>query len=356
MNENKTEKETYEDIFFKKKFNQHLDKNGKITINGCNFDPSDILYNLDKEAYQDGIYEWKDDYFSAQIEKANEILSEFEQIDDFEKLQEEYNDRNLIPFVGAGLSMPSGFPSWKEFIIKLSKSKENTKKQCEELIKQNKLQESLELISKEIGYNQIDMKTKKNFNKSINIENIKGSINYLPLAFPHNCIITTNLDNIIETLYENADKRISEIINGNNIFTAVASFNPEKKMLFKIHGNAYKSQGRVLFPNDYDDAYSSYLENLSSQLLFKHSLLFMGASLVKDQILTSMKEHVKKVHNDSIHMHYAFLEEIENQEAKEKITDQLSDAYINPIWYPKKEHDESIEAFLCKLYLKEVVE
>src|SRR5690606_28403356 len=50
------------------------------------------------------------------IESAQNILDEFGLQDRFGKLKEVFGRGAVVPFVGAGMSVPSGYPGWTAFL------------------------------------------------------------------------------------------------------------------------------------------------------------------------------------------------------------------------------------------------
>ena len=61
---------------------------------------------------------WLADWKELQCEEADRILEQYDQHDRFQRLVAAYTKGVLTPFVGAGLSIPSGYLGWSAFLYK----------------------------------------------------------------------------------------------------------------------------------------------------------------------------------------------------------------------------------------------
>ena len=105
--------------FLKPLFNSELNTEGDITVAGLTFERCKILAELDPISYDIKFNEWLEERKSRLIEKAETILTLYDNADRFEQLKRSFESGNLKPFIGAGMSVASGFPGWTSFLYKL---------------------------------------------------------------------------------------------------------------------------------------------------------------------------------------------------------------------------------------------
>jgi hypothetical protein len=105
--------------FLRPLFHQELDDEGEVIIAGEPFARHDILNGLAPEPYRIAFNEWLENRRIRLLEKASEVLSHFDNAARFEQLSIAFNKGATIRFVGAGLSAPSGFPTWTKFLYQL---------------------------------------------------------------------------------------------------------------------------------------------------------------------------------------------------------------------------------------------
>ena len=103
--------------YLERLFIEELNSEGEeIVIRGSVFLRDQILSKLEPETYELAFQDWKNQRKQQAIDTANQILEIADNKQRFHKLKEIFRRNNLTPFIGAGLSMPSGFPSWKGFL------------------------------------------------------------------------------------------------------------------------------------------------------------------------------------------------------------------------------------------------
>lgn len=103
-------------VFLKSLYNDSLDIEGDIEIAGLQIKRSRILLELEPDTYDQSFFEWQEERKQISLERADVILNMFDNSDRFERLKAAYKTRSIIPFVGAGMSAPSGYPGWTEFL------------------------------------------------------------------------------------------------------------------------------------------------------------------------------------------------------------------------------------------------
>jgi len=321
-------------------------ENGRIYIRTHHWSPEDVLKAmLTQEAFKNSFDAWIAERQEELVTTAEDILKQFNLEDRFQALSEVYKQDAVTPFIGAGLSMPSNYPSWTAFLRKLRLDTDIDESHFEQLLKIGQYEEAAELLSNKI---------RPGFNEAVHnafgiSREIFGCVQYLPYVFD-TAVITTNFDNVLKRCYDNARKPFAETIPGNLVEQLPRILATGNKVLVMLHGTATTGTGRILTKTEYDRHYikqNSHKQAITA--LCQGTLLFIGCSLYVDRTLGVMKQLVKKHGHDNITRHYAFLEDTGSSETRTAKRNELLACNIYPIWYPAGEHDSSIEAFLTKL-------
>ena len=84
---------------------------------------------------------------------------------------------------------------------------------------------------------------------------IQGPVLYLPLLFPE-LVLTSNLDQILEMIYEAAGKTFGHVLLGPEIHRLSVLTAPTESFLLKLHGDCASSEHRVLGLEEYEKAYA----------------------------------------------------------------------------------------------------
>ena len=328
-----------------------LFEDGVLYIRHRTFTPVDIVDMCARadgstlvfdELFTDWLNEWKE----RQCEEAERILDEYEQRDRFQRLVEAKEGGFLVPFVGAGLSIPSGYPSWTVFLHRVRRESTISEDDLDALLTVGRYEDAAQCLADALGagFNEI-------------LENcfavrrtVSGAVGLLPYLFT-GPVITTNFDTVLERVYDAAEQPFSIILSGVESKRYRITSREHPHLLLKLHGQADTCQGRVLTTHEYDTHYAddATLKNIVKLLYDQNQFLFLGCSLGVDRLLKACKEHVADVGHDNLPKHYAFLSAPESYRDRVARKSQLADCHIYPIWY-SGDHDESITALLIKLH------
>lgn len=131
--------------FWRPKYHEYLNSEGDVTIIGSTFQRSRILKDLEPETYQLSFEDWIEERKAGLRELAGQVLTTHDNENRFKALKRAYESRNVVPFLGAGISIPSGYPGWTKFLWDL---------QAESHVKENDLE--LLLNSGDYSIAQID--------------------------------------------------------------------------------------------------------------------------------------------------------------------------------------------------------
>lgn len=325
--------------------NLYVDK-GRVHIRNKHWAPDEILEGLlDPGAYNDLFLDWVQERKEELIESAKTILDEYSLQDRFGKLKEVYARGAVVPFVGAGLSVSSGYPGWTAFLKQHIRETAINPEEFDRILRAGQYEEAAQKLADALGpaFNEA---VENAFGRS---RDISGCVQLLPHVFD-SCVITTNFDDVTKRCYEAAGKPFSEELSGEHSRELPRKLAEGKRILLKLHGTSTSPRGRILTAAEYKKHYGDGEElQKAIEAICSKTLLFVGCSLTVDRTLTAMKAFVQANGHDNIARHYAFLPVPGNDAEKNARRDALIECNVYPIWYPAGAHDESIEALLLAL-------
>jgi hypothetical protein len=222
--------------------------------------------------------------------------------------------RSLVPFIGAGFSMPA-CPTWSDFLEnffqKLKKDEFLLAKEQKEYLGlkkntgSNQYERMADLLVEKAQRGKFEEEIKEQFDKPM-LPGMKRKFDLLHQAFP-GLKITTNFDCLIE---DNAPAP------GTNV-KACYGYQPEElqrlfthiqqNALLKIHGGLRDIPSIVLSSSQYEKMYGdpesfnpeAQLHAFLKRVFSNRSVLFIGCSLVVDRTTMIMKQL------RDMHLHFA---------------------------------------------------
>lgn len=264
-------------------------------------------------------------------------------------------NNNIIPFIGAGMSIPLGYPGWKDFlnnicdeILQNSDLPHSTIHQIKELIIAEKYLEAADQIN--AIYNK---QFKKIIAKTYSLDKWNGKQpDYLQVFRKLGCdtIVTTNYDMIIENFWEHNGIK-ADIIYPYSTVHIARNMVENRKQLIKLHGTYQDHDTIVITSSDYRKAYQKngvLYKTIQSLTSSSKVILFIGCSLSDDSLFNTLQEIAGSQLRD--YSQYAllpyFLNEdlsaVKNEERrKNKKNFELARLGIDIIWYPVKNNDHS---------------
>jgi len=251
-----------------------------------------------------------------------------------------------IPFVGSGMSAPTGMPTWAKFLREACKRTNGFKvAELDACLLAGNYEEAASRIFGAMPLQLFNERFESNFTVKPS-QPIDGAVRLRPFLF-ESIVITTNFDSILEEVYTACDKTFQDILHGK----AVGDFRKKNvvgsRCLLKLHGNYNATYGRVLLKDEYDEFYhpaSSGREEIS--LIFRRGgMVFLGCSLWQDRTMALLKEVADSDKN--MPRHYAFLQRPKPKKIVER-EHFLTERNIFPIWYDG-DHSTDVEALLVGL-------
>ncbi len=332
--------------YLKELFNEYLNIDGTVEIEGSTFYKDDILNTMDSDAYEQAFLSWKEDRKSTLLMKADNILKSYNTQSRFRALIQIYNQGQALPFVGAGMSMPSGYAGWTGFLYQLQQETSITEEELKMLLDCGEYEKAAQILFDNMPENAFN----EELDNEYHLDNeIYGAVRYMPKLFSAS-IVTTNFDNVLKRCYDEANCSFSDVILGVDSEEIARLKVTESKLLLKLHGKANSGKKRVLTENEYNEHYAdSDILKKSIEVITSNTLLFLGSSLSTDRTIKTMIEIAEEKGLDNIPRHYAFIG-LYSKDDKLNRRDELAKANIYPIWYDADDdHDECIEALLLKL-------
>jgi hypothetical protein len=229
------------------------------------------------------------------------------------------NIRNVVPFLGAGISVPYGYFTWLAFlehllkvaerIVTISDKDKNEVRQYLDGKKYLKATDTLDRLVpnlNDIVCYEIESKIMKN---PITPENQSILGEYLQL-FPSKTYLTTNYDNVVEQVLRlTFGNRLRTVVPGDkdtpgvNLSRMNLGTEQKEPILYYLHGNFENPESIILSRRHYNQFYGYSNEedqidmqrNLTKDLfeLYKGTFMFLflgcGMSIAEDRVLQMFK-------------------------------------------------------------------
>lgn len=332
--------------YFKERFISELNEDGVVEIAGNAWTRYEILEGMDPDAAKAVFIDWVDEAKQSAIQRTREFLTQTRCLGRFQTLSHRVRNGNVVPFVGAGMSKPSGFPLWAPFLQSLADDAAELRARLDELIAAGAYEEAAELLlqSRTAGVLAEDIHNEFGSHRAA----ITGPVQLLPQVF-HDEVLTTNFDYVLDRAYERSDQPFRLALCGPELRTAPQRIGNAPHCLLRLHGQGDTEQGRVLTLTEYDEAYSEgrTLSGVIGAITGMRSLLFLGCSLQSDRTVAALRE-LRQAAQVEPPRHYAFLP-LPPEGQRQDRRQFLSEAEIHPIYYPGDDHDQCIEDLLITL-------
>lgn len=313
--------------------------------------PSKALYAGDPHAYQ----ETYKNYFNTLRREllCETLLTELSSDNHwyernsrhFDQLLAELQTGNVVPFIGAGLSVAGGFPTWQDHLRQQGKTAHIDPKQIEELLAAGEYENVIGVIEKKRSREVFVQEIQDAFDHGGSVPEV---IRQLKELFS-GVIITTNYDRLIEQAYRTGKKTSFHLISYPEL-----SVKPDrgKVNIYKLHGDIGKPNKCILGKAEYDIAYGANgldMERLIPKFLadhFKHSnLLFLGCSLNNDRTIQTFRKVMDELGDGDRRQHFSIEQTPANLDELADRHAWLKNLGITAIWF-KTGCFESIEKIL----------
>lgn len=279
-----------------------------------------------------------------------------------------YQRGTVVPFIGSGFSAKiSGekFPQWRKFLLEYAEQL-GIQKMIFDILEDINIPFRYELAATTIAkYDAAFTEKIQDFFALNETDTIVPAalVRWLPKLFPHSPLLTSNLDTVIETVYQDQGTPIDQILYGMAFTDQQLKriISNKDHVLLKVHG-CIKDKDTVVFS---ENQYSKLYGPLDSKREYKNKakkkfpaqfrkmtnevrFLFLGCSLNEDrylEILKQTKEHAKEDAN----YHFAIIAAPEDEKEFIQRQKYLASCGIAPIWYAAG-HYEQIGVYLNRLF------
>lgn len=226
---------------------------GRVHIRYMHWAPDEVLEKmLEPKSLDEMFGDWVQERNEDLIGVAKSILHDYRVTDRFGKLSEVYARGAVVPFVGAGLSVSSGYPGWTAFLKQHVRETALDPDNFDQILRDGKYEEAAQKLADSLG---------PAFNEAVEnafgrAREISGCVQLLPHAFD-SCVITTNFDDVTRRCYETAGKPFSEELSGAQSRELPRKLAEGKRILLKLHGTSTSPRGRILTAAEYQQNYGN---------------------------------------------------------------------------------------------------
>ena len=316
--------------------------------------PSKAFFAGDREAYKQALQAYRAerrrevlsrDYFVDTYGEENG-LHWFERNEQrFDQLVECLAAQEVVPFIGAGISVGGGFPTWANHLRQQGRTAGIAPERVEEWLAQGQYEEVIAHIEQLHGHEVFAQEIRDVFGRRGSIQDITLRISELF----SDTLITTNYDRLLEQVFDTGGASRVQVING---VTAMVMPDRDKVTVIKIHGDFNDPAHCILGKAQYDAAYGEAAPDLHRpvpKMLGRYyrtnNLLFIGCSLRNDRTLQVFQATKAAAGDVAFPQHFAFEQAPEQIDALVARNSELTRLGITAIWYTKEQH-EKVEALL----------
>lgn len=220
----------------------------------------------------------------------------------------------VVIFVGAGLSMHAGLPSWRDLVINILKEISDKEPKSEKYIEalNDEIMTPLDVLNKIGNLKEYAIEALEKIIRSYDSK--EPTALHRSLGNISQKIITTNYDCILETEFPDFEK-----IQYSNRFK-VSKMSEYERYIFKIHGDIHEPDKCVLFPHQYGALYSDKEQSSVFELkkiISDKSILFIGFSL-SDPYINHVFDFVQELYDGFAPEHFIITTE-KNREWPKRI-------------------------------------
>jgi NAD-dependent SIR2 family protein deacetylase len=303
--------------------------------------PSKAFYAGDKAAYDQAFREYRKDRRHEALNETylRELLGDdpwFERnLNRFEQLVNCMTEGNVVPFIGAGISVAGRFPTWKDHLRQQGRTANIALDHIEELLANGKYETVIEEIEKIRGREVFTQEIRDIFSRTGTIPDAIWRVTELFT----DTVITTNYDRLIEQAFDTGEKNAFQIINGMNAMEKPAG---DKVTIIKLHGDIQNPAKCILSKNQYNDAYGHDaldlerpIPKLLSYYFRNSSLLFLGCSLNNDRTIQVFRAVKEQIGDEEMHQHFSIEQAPEDENELADRNAFLAKLSITAIWFEK---------------------
>jgi hypothetical protein len=246
-----------------------------------------------------------------------------------------------VAFVGSGLSIPAGMPSWAQLLEQFIAEGERqrvidnaTGAQLRGMVADNRLLEVAEHARIQLGKYHFGQVLRRNYAASAG----PTKNHELLVDTPYRAIITTNYDKLLETAYTLRWRRPPRTMTWSDPASLGSVLYDEDFFVFKLHGDVDRFESIILTRRDYDEIMfrNAQVRTLLQAIFLTNSILFVGYSL-QDPDFDIVLAEISLLYRGTTPLSYALLpnnDGVLKEQYKERMNIQV---------IPYDPHDNHIE-------------
>lgn len=230
------------------------------------------------------------------------------------KFYEALRSKECILFIGSGISVWSGLPTWYELITKLLNFLEESGISSSD---RKEIEENLETDLIEAASISHFFLRPENFREFLDDIFIKPRpkphlIHDIIVTLGPDCFITTNYDYLIDDAYQKShSNKLFQINNNQPIEQARILRYGINEFIFTPHGRAENSETVIFTKKDYSKLRTIFVPTLDTlqHLLISRPVIFLGFGL-KDPDFIAIKDEIGNLYKGGEREHFAIMPDV----------------------------------------------
>jgi hypothetical protein len=307
--------------------------------------PSKAFYAGDKEAYEQVFQEYREgrrkealneEYFHEQFSDDHWFERN---VQHFDQLVNRLEAGDVVPFIGAGLSVAGGFPTWEHHLRTQGRTAGIDPAHTEELLANGQYETVLEEIENLRGCDVFIQEIRDVFSRAGRITDTT----LLVTELFQDTLITTNYDRLLEQSFDTGAPNTFQVLNGT---AALENQISDRVSIIKLHGDVRTPATCILSKGQYNLAYGCNgvdmnlpLPKLLEYYYINSSLLFLGCSLNNDRtvdVFRAIKQVVSATRGDIvIPQHFSIEQAPASEDELRNRNEYLCRLGITGIWFEK---------------------
>ncbi|MBN8500659.1 MAG: SIR2 family protein [Sphingomonadales bacterium] len=304
--------------------------------------PSKAYFVGDREGYSIAFEAWRQEQRNQWLsrEALTELCADAHWADRnttrFDQLCDQIALANVVPFIGAGLSQPGGFPTWKDHLRQQGRTAGLQPDAVDAMLAAGEYEGIVHAIEAQLGQPVFRQELRDAFSRNGTIP----PADYLIAELFSDTLITTNYDRLLEQAFDVGGGRPVQVLTPATILTPPEA---ESVTILKLHGDIAAPAGCILSRNQYAAAYGDGAIDSSLPIpqaldyYFRNSsLLFLGCSLNQDRTVQVFEAIMDRALAESADLpqHFA-IEQLPSDEAAVIARNAaLLRIGVTPIWFP----------------------
>lgn len=258
----------------------------------------------------------------------------------FDSLVRQLRTGGVVPFVGAGMSVPYGMPAWRDFLVSMA-GEAAWREEVDRLLGAGDYEEAAEIVLTRRGGNAFQDRLQYTFGADA-----LTRLGALPkgAAVQHvawlcdTVVLTTNFDSVLERIFSDAGRPFADVVTPGRMDQLARATHEQRRTLVHLHGLADDRSDRVLTRSEYENRYGAHTPLAPVLRAFMvRPLLFLGCSLQNDRpvrALLHLAQELRESGAEALLRHYALLEYPRDPNVRAMRLAELERMGVRPVWFP----------------------